>query len=150
MVSQYFGGHYEPEYARAYVEGLKRPYTYDDVVAIARYQLDSYKKVCQMDYPFVVFDTFLIITKVWFKEVYKKVPEWLEQFLAEVEIDLHLLCYPDLEWIADGIRENEEKRMYLFEQYEDELKKYNFTYRIIKGSGHERYQQAINHVNQIL
>jgi NadR type nicotinamide-nucleotide adenylyltransferase len=150
MVSEQFNIQCEPEYARDYVAALNRPYTYDDVVKIARYQIESYQKACKSNQSVVVFDTFLIITKVWFSEVYNKIPAWFEQFLSEVKIDLHLLCYPDIEWIADGIRENEEKRMYLYKQYELELKKYNFTYKIINGHGHERYQQAINHINQIL
>ncbi|MCU4157361.1 ATP-binding protein [Carboxylicivirga sp. A043] len=149
-ISEEYGARWEPEYARDYVEGLNRSYTYDDVVKIAKYQIESYWKACELNQSLIVFDTFLIITKVWLSEVYHRVPEWVEHFLSEVKIDLHLLCYPDLEWVADGIRENEAKRMYLFEQYELELKMYNFTYQIIKGQGHERYQQAINHINQIL
>ncbi|MCG8578508.1 MAG: ATP-binding protein [Bacteroidales bacterium] len=149
-VSEQFNVHCEKEYARDYVAGLNRPYTYDDVEIIAQHQVNSYRKACELKHSFIVFDTFLIITKVWFEEVYNKVPEWFEKFLDEVNIDLHLLCYPDIEWIADGVRENKNKRMYLFERYEHELKKYNFNYKIVSGRGDERYQQAMNHINQIV
>ncbi|WP_430816056.1 AAA family ATPase [Carboxylicivirga sp. RSCT41] len=150
MLSEEYKVHCVPEYAREYVAGLDRDYAYEDVEAIAKHQIASYRKACGLNQAFVVFDTFLIITKVWFTEVYKKVPVWFEAFLKDVKIDLHLLCYPDIEWVADGIRENENKRMYLFEQYEQELKRYSFNYRIINGRGDERFQQAKNHINQIL
>lgn len=149
-VSQLLNAHLETEFARDYVANLNRPYNYDDVVRIAKSQIGTYRNACGMNKHLVVFDTFLIITKVWFKEVYGKMPGWFEDFLAEVKIDLHLLCYPDIEWVADGVRENKEKRLYLFEQYEFELKRYNFNYHIINGHGPDRYQQAINHINQIL
>ena len=57
-----------PEYARDYVEQLSRPYTYDDVVLIAKKQIEQ----LSADYPtpIVIFDTELIITKVWFEHKY--------------------------------------------------------------------------------
>lgn len=41
QLSQRYHGIYVPEYAREYVEQLGHPYTYDDVCAIARYQIEQ-------------------------------------------------------------------------------------------------------------
>lgn len=41
QLSQRYHGIYVPEYAREYVEQLRRPYTYDDVCAIARHQIEQ-------------------------------------------------------------------------------------------------------------
>ncbi|MBR8534639.1 ATP-binding protein [Carboxylicivirga sediminis] len=150
QLSDIYGGQWVPEYAREYVEGLNRPYTYQDVEKIAIHQKDSYERVLGLGQSLVVFDTFLIITKVWFAEVYNSVPEWLEELIGSVSIDLHLLCYPDIEWIDDGIRENESKRLYLFERYRSELENYNFVYEVIKGNGESRIEQAKYHINQLL
>ncbi|MBS2211037.1 ATP-binding protein [Carboxylicivirga mesophila] len=149
-ISGIFGGYWIPEYAREYVEGLNRPYTYEDVEKIALHQKDSYERAVTSGQSLVIFDTFLIITKVWFAEVYNSVPEWLEELIGNVSIDLHLLCYPDIKWIDDGVRENESKRLFLFERYRSELENYNFAYEVIKGNGASRIEQAKNHINQLL
>lgn len=41
QLSQRYHGVYVPEYARKYVEQLGHPYTYDDVCAIARHQIEQ-------------------------------------------------------------------------------------------------------------
>lgn len=41
QLSQRYHGIYVPEYAREYVEQLRRPYTYDDVCTIARHQIEQ-------------------------------------------------------------------------------------------------------------
>ena len=67
-----------PEFAREYIEKLKRPYTYDDVEYIAKQQVllesEYFLKANRM----LFYDTYLIITKIWFEIVYKKVPQWID------------------------------------------------------------------------
>ncbi|WP_439185008.1 AAA family ATPase [Carboxylicivirga taeanensis] len=150
QVSAAFDGMWIPEHAREYVEQLNRPYTYEDVIAIARQQIEAYEAAMRSGKSVVVFDTFLIITKVWFTEVYQKVPDWFESKLKDLKVDLHLLCYPDIRWVADGVRENEHKRNYLYEQYKFELENYGLAYQVVKGEGDERICQAISYVNNLL
>lgn len=131
-----------PEYARSYVEKLKRPYLYDDIERIARKQCDDYFYFTRRN-KLVIFDTWLIITRVWFDKVYAKHPQWLEEKLKNLKIDLFLLCAPDLEWIPDPVRENGGKlRNELFHIYENEIKKLSVPYGIVKGKGVERYRAA--------
>ncbi|WP_289053847.1 ATP-binding protein [Carboxylicivirga marina] len=138
------------EYAREYIESIDRPYLLKDVNVIAKQQVNGYKKALLSIKPMVVFDTFLIITKIWYREVFGFVPEWIDDAIVRADVDLHLLCYPDTEWIEDSVRENKHKRMYLFEQYKNELEYYNFDYEIVKGQGEERLKAAINKINQKL
>ena len=139
---------YIPEYARQYVENLDRKYTYADVEEIARQQIELESEFIKKTTKILFYDTYLIITKVWFDVVFHKHPDWLDNYIQESQIDLYLLCNTDLPWIADGIRENGgEMRERLFEIYRDELDKYNFQYRIISGNGTDRTDNAINHIN---
>jgi nicotinamide riboside kinase len=63
-------------------------------------------------------DTWLIITKIWFEEVFQEVPAWIEMEIKKAEIDLFLVCDTDLPWIPDHVRENGgEKREYLQNRY---------------------------------
>ena len=133
-----------PEYARSYVEKLNRPYTYSDVEKIAQHQMDEEGKYS--DYGasgILLMDTWLIVTKVWFEVVYGTAPEWIENWISTDDIDLFLVCAPDIPWIADPIRENGgEMRLKLFDRYIKEIESHGFAYEIVRGSGELRLQNA--------
>jgi NadR type nicotinamide-nucleotide adenylyltransferase len=137
-----------PEYARTYVENLNRHYTYNDVEHIAYIQYEQLMNC--MNLPairrFVFFDTDIIITKIWFREVYQKIPPWMESAIAQSGIDLYLLCAPDLAWEPDPVRENGSRREFLFQQYLQEIENYGLNYRIVNGVGERRLAKAIQEV----
>ena len=118
-----------PEYARDYIEKLNRPYTMEDVEAIARHQIEQLQEIKDGLY---FFDTELIITKVWFEHKYGSCPPWLEQAIQDYPMDVYLLTYPDIEWKPDPVRENPDIRLELFDRYESEIQKLDIPYYIIK------------------
>lgn len=134
-----------PEYARSYVENLKRPYTYQDLEKIARYQIQQEKKWTETcDRGILLMDTWLIITKVWFEVVYGIFPDWIEEYISSDEIDLFLVCRPDLPWIADPVRENGgAMRQILFDRYCNEIELHGFSYEIVEGYEEIRVQNAL-------
>ena len=135
-----------PEYAREYVQNLDRPYNYDDVVQIAKHQIRQEETMALKVRPggILFFDTWLIITKVWFEVVFGKCPEWISTHLRSSKIDLFLVCSTDLPWIADQVRENGgEKREELLEIYCREIGSFGFKFEIIEGIGSIRTENAI-------
>ncbi len=134
-----------PEFARSYVENLHRHYNYDDLELIARYQVGQEKLLTESkDKSMLVMDTWLILTKVWFDVVYGVVPQWIDEYIASAEIDLFLVCRPDLPWIPDPVRENGgEMRNILFERYCSEIDQYGFRYGIVEGEGEARWLNAM-------
>lgn len=134
-LAEYLAHRYEgvlvPEYAREYMENLvpSYGYTYDDVVAIAKQQLSVLSSI---NSTLVVFDTELIITKVWFLHKFGRCPAFVEQALRDFPMDVYLLCYPDLPWLPDPVRENPDIREYLFDWYEREIQALNIPYYIIR------------------
>ena len=134
-LAEYLAHRYEgvlvPEYAREYMENLAPSYgyTYDDVVAIAKQQLSVLSSI---NSNLVVFDTELIITKVWFLHKFGQCPDFVEQALRDYPMDVYLLCYPDLPWLPDPVRENPDIREYLFDWYEREIQALNIPYYIIR------------------
>ena len=120
-----------PEYARDYMENLapSYEYTYNDVEAIARYQVQQMQSLTD---GILVFDTELIITKVWFLHKFGKCPDFVEQALRDFPMDVYLLCYPDIPWQHDPVRENPNIRDYLFDWYEREIQALNIPYYIIR------------------
>jgi NadR type nicotinamide-nucleotide adenylyltransferase len=136
-----------PEYAREYIESLHRPYTYDDVVHIAERQVMEEKHYARQANGILFYDTYLIITKVWFSVVYDRIPDWIDEVLRKKPIHRFLLCDTDIPWIPDNVRENGgEMREKLFQRYRQELEQYGFPYSIIRGKGDRRLQNAIKAV----
>ncbi|MFO7669592.1 MAG: ATP-binding protein [Bacteroidales bacterium] len=137
-----FNGTAVEEYARGFVEGLDRPYTFEDVEHIARHQILSYEKEIS-DKEWVFFDTWLIITRVWFDVVFKTVPAWIDDALKGARFDLVLLCAPDIPWIPDGVRENGGiERERLFERYKKEIVYFGMEWDLVTGTGEERFARA--------
>lgn len=127
------------EYAREYMERLAPnfEYTYEDVEKIARQQVkqlqdlfDTHNNPNQEN--FVFFDTELIITKIWFLHKFGQCPDFVQEALVRYPMDVYLLCYPDMPWIPDPVRENPNIREYLFDWYEQEVQNLDIPYYIIK------------------
>ncbi|MDD3077615.1 MAG: ATP-binding protein [Paludibacter sp.] len=134
-----------PEYARRYVEKLKREYTFEDVCEIARVQIMEEDRFAgHLGPEFVFFDTDLIITKVWFEYCYHKIPDFVQQRLDESYFDAYLLCYPDLPWMPDPVRENGDKRMFFFDWYKKEIENTRKPYFVISGINEQRLNNAIS------
>ena len=126
------------EYAREYMERLapKFEYTYEDVENIARQQVRQLQEFDSQNNPnqenLVFFDTELIITKIWFLHKFGQCPAFVQEALLRYPMDVYLLCYPDMPWIPDPVRENPNIREYLFDWYEREVQNLDIPYYIIK------------------
>ena len=148
QLGQHYKVPFEPEFARDYVREIGNRYTFSDVEFIARKQIEQYNKLVQAGHKLVILDTWLLITKVWFDVVFKKVPDWVEESIRNTPVDLFLVCDTDLPWVADDVRENGgEERLKLQTRYLNEIKNYGFQYKIISGAAAERTQNAISCVN---
>lgn len=150
-LTKHYNVPFVPEFARAYILGLHRHYNYEDIAFIARKQVEQYILLLSGNYPVIILDTWLLITKVWFEVVYNHFPAWLEENIEKLTIDLFLVCDTDLPWEADDVRENGgENRNILQQKYLDEIQKYNFPYRLIQGNGTLRTQTAIKIIDDRL
>ena len=146
-LSKYLASRYDgiliPEYAREYMETrvVGRAYAREDVLNIANHQIQQmyelstnvFSNGCRRDIEKIVFfDTELIITKVWMLHKYGECPKFIEEALRKYPMDVYLLCYPDLEWEPDPVRENPNIREYLFNWYEKEIQALDIPYYIVR------------------
>jgi nicotinamide riboside kinase len=155
LLTEFLADHYHtvcvPEYAREYIGGLTRPYCYDDVEQIALKQIELEKFFSEKATQILFYDTWLIITKTWFKVVFGRYPDWLDNKIRDSLIDLYLLCYYDIPWVPDPLRENPGKmRKKLFNIYQEEINRTGVPIRIIRGKGVDRYQNALKIVDLFL
>jgi NadR type nicotinamide-nucleotide adenylyltransferase len=146
-LSEYFNGTSYPEYAREYFKNQPENYTFEDIEYIARKQIGQYHDSENQVSGMVFFDTWLIITKVWFQWAYQTYPTWLDDEITNLPMDLYLLCLPDIPWVPDPLREHGgEERVKLFEAYKKELTNRNLNFIEVGGEGEERIQNAIQAV----
>lgn len=145
----HFNSIWIPELARTYVQQLDHHYSYVDIENIARMQIQQ-EAALRPETPFVFFDTWLLITKVWFDFVYQKHPVWLDKAIEESSIDHFILCDIDMPWVDDPLRENGgENRKLLHERYLRELEHYGFNYTLVSGTDDTRLKNAIKIIEQI-
>ena len=148
ILAEQYGGELVTEYARGYIESLEGPYGYNDVEHIALHQVEDYKK-SEHARNLIFFDTWLIITKVWFEYAFGRVPDWIDHRIRQASFDLVLLCAPDIPWVPDPVRENGgEKREELFDRYKIEFDRFGMEWVTVTGSGDERISRAKELINR--
>jgi NadR type nicotinamide-nucleotide adenylyltransferase len=135
-----------PEYAREYIGKLKLPYSKDDILTIAKKQLENENKCAEAATGFLFCDSELIVTKIWSEDKFNSCDEWILGKIEEHAYDLYLLCYIDIPWQEDPQREDPHRREYLFNLYLQELTERNFPFRVISGSGKKRVMNATKQI----
>ncbi|MBR6018578.1 MAG: AAA family ATPase [Paludibacteraceae bacterium] len=122
------------EYAREYVEQKGRTeLTWDELCELARHQIEEIERLAVSGERLAVYDTELIVTKVWFDYAFGQVPDWLEEAIRTYPMDVYLLTKPDIPWVPDPARTNgsDAIRQELFDRYEREIQATGIPYYII-------------------
>ena len=142
QLSEHFSIPCVPEMARNYLSKKKESYLPSDLLLIAELQYQKEESVRKIsDY---VADTDQQVLSIWWQEKFGPIPKPICNLYKKQSRGLYLLCYPDLAWAADPLRENQNDRFRLFEIYLEDLKKRKLSFRIIKGTGEARLKNAIN------
>jgi len=135
-----------PEYARQYLAERQGVYAYADLVKISLGQSEIQASFEALSKELLILDTGQEVLYIWSMHKYGKVDARIESRLKMQNNSFHLLCKPDLEWVPDPLRENENDRDILFHQYEALLQKFNLPYGIIEGEGQQRLEAAIDKI----
>ncbi len=139
------------EHARDYLNNLTQAYTFEDVINMAKIQLQKEQEaVLQNETLFL--DTDLTVFYVWIKEKYKQEVDWINEHLAQAQNKIYLLCAVDLKWEEDPLREHPklEDRERLFDEYQKLFELYNLTYHIISGDKIAREKKAKEIINKLI
>lgn len=175
-LSEQLAEHYDtvwcPEYAREYLTVHGMNYTYDDLLTIAKGQLESEEKYAQSAIgnqqsintmsdsnspltahhsPFFI-DTDMYVMKVWCEFVFGKSHQFILDQIEKRKYDLYLLCNIDLPWVHDELREypHEGPRQELYEIYKNIMQNQSTPWADINGNYEQRLQKAIDAVDNIL
>lgn len=146
-LSVFFNQPHTDEEARNFLNSMERPYKFSDLYKIARKQIASEDAFNPEEFALLFCDTDLITIKIWSQVKYGKVDQ---RILKEIErrfYDHYLLCYPDIPWEPDPLRENPHNRHELYDLYRIELGFYGKEFTEIRGTDfHKRMQTAVEAV----
>ena len=158
-----------PEYAREHLEKNGMDYTYDDLLNIAKKQIELEELVSnelsaisvepsatipehrtsyivhRTSLPLLFIDTDMYVMKVWCEYVFNKCHNWILNRIAERNYDGYLLCNADLPWVRDNLREypDVETRIKLYHFYKDILVHQSLPWVNISGNYQERFEKAV-------
>lgn len=149
FLSDQFHTSWVQEYARAYIDKLKRPYEQFDLTKIAHGQLRMEDEWVYEANKVLICDTNLLVIKIWSEFKFGNCEPEILQMIENRKYDLYLLTYIDVPWQDDPQREHPDKREQLWKIYKDELSKLNTPVVEISGTREERQQKAIEAINQI-
>ncbi|MFO7721825.1 MAG: ATP-binding protein [Bacteroidales bacterium] len=142
-------GRIVPEYARAYLDDLGRPYELHDVLRIGRQQYEMIMEACDSSVEAVIADTELLVISIWLSHKYGHTEPWIENRLARQPFDLYLLCDIDLPWEEDPQREHPHMRQYFFELYHKRLTDLDVPFGVVQGEGEDRIKNALALINAL-
>lgn len=151
-LANHFSCPWVPEFARAYIEQLNRPYEYDDLLRIAKGQIQIEDMESEKSQDLLICDTDLHVIQVWSNHKFGKVHEWVEEQIGLRKYDLYLLTNIDIPWQEDAQREHPEPEMraYFFKLYKHLLLSKGLPFEVISGSAPERLQKGIASIQRNL
>jgi nicotinamide riboside kinase len=138
------------EASRDYLEALYarapgQPYDEQDLLQIARLQLQRELAALELRPARLVCDTDLLVILVWSEVRYGHSSPAL-QALFEQSLQLaprhYLLCDHNIPWEADPLREHPHARARLYQLYRDKLQSLKLPHTTVAGSPAQRLQQA--------
>jgi NadR type nicotinamide-nucleotide adenylyltransferase len=150
FLASHFKTEWVPEYARAYLNKLNRPYEETDLLKIAHGQLRIEDEWTQNANKLLICDTNLIVIKVWSEARFGKCDPDILKAMNARHYDLLLLTNNDLPWEEDPQREHPDKREHFWKIYQKEAAESGIPTVEISGAREDRRTKAIDAIQKIL
>ncbi len=171
QLAEHYNTFWVPEYAREYLLKNGTGYSYEDLLTIAKGQIELEEAVgngvsgiskkpeatnivhhtsyITHSGSLLFIDTNMYVMKVWCEYVFNKCHNWILNRIAERHYDGYLLCNPDLDWVPDSLREYPDKttreKLYCF--YKDLMINQPVSWVDINGNYSERFEKAIRFID---
>ncbi|HAE13080.1 MAG: ATP-binding protein [Chitinophagales bacterium] len=135
------------EVARTLLTASGPVYSREDVIRIGLTQLQHNQQML-MQKGRVVADTDLLTIHIWLEDKFGAADESLIQLWLDHIPDLYLLQTPDMPWQPDPLREDPERRTYLFYRYRSWLDQYACPYLVCDNTVNERLIRSLEAIRQ--
>ena len=150
FLAEKFNTVWVPEYARAYIDNLRRPYNENDLLTIAHGQIRIEDEWVRDANAVLFCDTNLYVIKVWSQFKFGTVDPEILKIIADRKYDLYLLTYVDIPWEEDPQREHPDKREELYNIYKLEMQQQRVPFIEIKGDREARQSTATREIELLL
>jgi len=127
-----FETQFVPEYGRELWEAKKGQLDFEDLVAIARRQVELEDRAAGISNRFLFCDTSPLTTRFYSKYLFGRVDPELER-LSIRSYDAVMLCAPDFPFVQDGTRQPESFRTLQHEWYVRELTTLQIPFYLLEG-----------------
>lgn len=142
-LSEQWGEPYVPEFSREYLEHLGRNYNQDDLLEIAKGQLEKEYEIAEDANRFLICDTNTLVVKIWAEVRFGRAQNWIERQFLEKPYQLYVLCGYDIPWEEDPLRENPDERPELHDLYKKALVRAGKRFIEVNGTVEERKKKIM-------
>jgi NadR type nicotinamide-nucleotide adenylyltransferase len=153
-MSAYLAAYYHtvwvPEFARGYCEKLTEPPTWQDEINMFYGQLALENELLPKANKLLICDTTFLTVKIWSDHTFGHSPQEVIDELPKHIYDLYLLLDIDLAWEEDPLRDFPQMREHFMAVWHKELNALNARFKLVKGSGPERYSGAVKAIDDYL
>lgn len=160
LLAKYYNTYWVPEYAREYLLKHGTDYSFDNLLTIAKGQIEledhfvekiKEEKTLLTPKPLFI-DTDMYVMKVWCEFVFDQCHPYVLNEIVQRKYDLYLLCNVDLPWVKDELREypDLETRERLYRIYKDIMINQSTPWIDVHGGYEQRLQIAIDAVDKLL
>ena len=136
------------EYARKYLEE-KPDYSVHDLKKIAEGQSKELYKRSKNREMFLISDTCLIDIEIWSEVKFKTLDPEIKKISDDENFDIYFLCKPDIPWEEDPLRENRNKRDFLFVKFKEKLSSRKKKYYEVYGRLNNRLSFCLDIISRI-
>lgn len=167
-LAAYYNTIWVEEYAREFLLKNGNAYTQEDLLFIAKGQIENEEKAIQQlsnnqyletnnanhqtpNNELLLIDTDMYVMKVWSEFVFNTCDNFILDQIVERKYDCYLLCEPDIDWVKDEMREypDMETRSKLFHHYKDLMVHQHCNWISINGDYESRFQKAISYIEKL-
>ena len=152
QLAEYYKTCWCPEFAREYLLERGTNYNFEDLLNIARGQIELEDTLLtQAKNGFYFIDTDMYVMKVWCEVAFEQCHTWILKQIASRQYDFYFLCDVDLPWKKDELREYPDLqfRKKLFNMYKDILINQKTKWSVVSGTDVQRLQMAVGIIDTV-
>lgn len=154
-LAEHFKTEWVPEFAREYLQEKwdreQKICGKEDILPIAEGQIALENEKAKTARKVLFCDTNLLETVIYSRAYFDDFcePSVLKQALNN-HYDLYFLTYIDVPWVEDDLRDRPQQRDIMFAKFRQPLDEQKLPYYILKGSLEERFDAAVEKVEELL
>jgi nicotinamide riboside kinase len=150
QLAEHYSAELAPEFVREFAERKGTPVEFADTDDIARGQIALEDEHAKRAVRLLIQDTDLLSTVVYSGHYYGQCPDWIRDSAHDRLPDLYLLLEIDVPWVADEVRDREDRRGEMQQLFRTAIASSGARFAVISGSWAERFRRAREAIDSLL